>query len=205
MDILINIIFIYVTQSKINNQLPIWLTCFQSFQCDCCWWINKLTDSDFQSPNGNCSLFHSPLSQGDWVQYFDLYKKIPEYKLQNFDMTMNEFKTIFWWEWFHRFLGRLIGISFFIPLIYFSFKIKFLKLLNLYFIFTLICFQGFIGWYMVSSGLINRVDVSHFRLSIHLIIAFLILSLILWNFLKVKIRNESSNRLNSFIPFFLLF
>ena len=89
-------------------------------------------------------------------------------------MTLQEFKIIFWWEWTHRFLGRLIGISFLIPLIYFSFKIGFKNLKNLYFIFILICFQGFIGWYMVSSGLVDRIDVSHFRLSIHFLIAFLI-------------------------------
>ena len=101
-------------------------------------------------------------------------------------MSLNEFKVIFWWEWAHRFLGRLIGISFLIPLLYFSFKIRLLKLLNFYLIFFLICFQGFIGWFMVQSGLINNVDVSHFRLSIHLVIAFIILSLIFWNYLLIN-------------------
>jgi cytochrome c oxidase assembly protein subunit 15 len=119
-------------------------------------------------------------------------------------MTLSEFKIIFWWEWAHRFLGRLIGLGFLIPLIYFSFKIKFTKLLNLYFIFLLICFQGFIGWYMVSSGLTDRVDVSHFRLSVHLLIAFLIISLIYWNYLKINISRNITNKLNSFIPFLFL-
>jgi len=119
-------------------------------------------------------------------------------------MTLNEFKVIFWWEWAHRFLGRLIGLVYLIPLIYFSFKIKFTRLLNLYFIFFLICFQGFIGWYMVSSGLIDRVDVSHFRLSAHLLIAFLILSLIYWNYLKIKISRNITNKLNTSIPLFFL-
>ena len=86
------------------------------------------------------------------------------------------------------FSWKINWYSFLIPLIYFSFKIKISKLLNLYLIFFLICFQGFIGWYMVSSGLVDRVDVSHFRLSIHLFIAFLILSLIFWNYLKIKKR-----------------
>ena len=115
-------------------------------------------------------------------------------------MSMNEFKIIFWWEWVHRFLGRLIGICFLIPLIYFSFKVKFSKLLNLYFIFFLICFQGFIGWYMVSSGLVDRVDVSHFRLSLHLVMAFLILSLIFWNYLKININYNVQNKLNIYYP-----
>jgi cytochrome c oxidase assembly protein subunit 15 len=119
-------------------------------------------------------------------------------------MTLQEFKIIFWWEWGHRFLGRVIGISFLIPLVYFSFKIKFYKLLNLYLIFFLICFQGFVGWYMVSSGLVDRVDVSHFRLSIHLLIAFLILSLIFWNYLKTKVINNNTTRISVFLPLIFL-
>ena len=120
-------------------------------------------------------------------------------------MTMQEFKVIFWWEWAHRFLGRLIGISFLLPLLFFTFKVGFKKLLNLYIIFFLICFQGFMGWYMVSSGLVNRVDVSHFRLSAHLIIAFLILSLILWNYLSLKIKKNSNYKLSFILPFLFLF
>ena len=119
-------------------------------------------------------------------------------------MNMQEFKIIFWWEWAHRFLGRLIGIGFLIPLIYFSFKISISKLYSLYLIFFLICFQGFIGWYMVSSGLVDRVDVSHFRLSIHLLIAFIILSLIFWNYLKLNLSNNTTNKINPLIPLFFL-
>tara|TARA_Y100001960_G_scaffold300296_1_gene349219 strand:- start:336 stop:1130 length:795 start_codon:yes stop_codon:yes gene_type:complete len=119
-------------------------------------------------------------------------------------MTLEEFKVIFWWEWFHRLLGRLIGIGFLIPLIYFSFKIGFLKLIRLYLIFFLICFQGFIGWYMVSSGLVDRVDVSHFRLSVHLLLAFIILSLIYWNFLILKTKLVKNEKINSFIPFIFI-
>ena len=119
-------------------------------------------------------------------------------------MNMQEFKIIFWWEWAHRFLGRLIGIGFLIPLIYFSFKISISKLYSLYLIFFLICFQGFIGWYMVSSGLVDRVDVSHFRLSIHLLIAFIILSLIFWNYLKLNLSNNTTNKINPLIPLIFL-
>ena len=137
--------------------------------------------------------------------YFDLYKQIPEYKIQNYDMTMKEFKVIFWWEWIHRFLGRLIGLAFLFPLIYFSFKVKFIKLIGFYFIFALICFQGFIGWYMVSSGLVDRVDVSHFRLSIHLLIAFFILSLIFWYYLKAKVKNNLRNTIGLAYPLIFLF
>tara|TARA_B100001175_G_C19499084_1_gene637031 strand:+ start:21 stop:854 length:834 start_codon:yes stop_codon:yes gene_type:complete len=136
--------------------------------------------------------------------YFNLYKEIPEFYLQNYNMTLEEFKVIFWWEWAHRFLGRLIGIAFILPLIYFSFKIKFLKLINFYIIFILICFQGFLGWYMVSSGLIDRVDVSHFRLSLHLLMAFLILSLIFWSYLKIRVNKIIPKKINILIPLFFL-
>ena len=109
--------------------------------------------------------------KNSWKYYFDQYKKIPQYKLLNFNMNLEEFKIIFYWEYFHRIFARLIGLFFLIPLIYFYFskKIK-KKYLNICFlIFFLIIFQGIIGWYMVKSGLVNDVTVSHYRLSIHLI------------------------------------
>ena len=168
--------------------------------------LTRLTDSGLSITEWQLfSGIFPPLNQKDWILYFNLYKEIPEFKLQNFNMTLQEFKVIFWWEWAHRFLGRVIGLCYLIPLIYFSFKLKISKILDLYFIFFLICFQGFIGWYMVSSGLIDRVDVSHFRLSIHLLIAFLILSLIFWNYLKYQKKyNQVENGINSIIPFVFL-
>ena len=168
--------------------------------------LTRLTDSGLSITEWQLfSGFLPPLNSTEWINYFDLYKQIPEYKLQNYSMTLNEFKVIFWWEWIHRFLGRIIGLSFLIPLIYFSFKISFKKLINFYLIFFLICFQGFIGWYMVSSGLIDRVDVSHFRLSVHLLIAFFILSLIFWNYLKFKDINISHNLNIKFPIIFIVF
>ena len=197
----------YTLNPKINNQISSWLIIM--------FWIisimiivgglTRLTDSGLSITKWQLfSGFLPPLNKSDWLKYFNLYKEIPEFKLQNYDMNIHQFKVIFWWEWAHRFLGRLIGIGFLIPLIYFSFKVKPSKLVNLYLIFFLICFQGFIGWYMVSSGLVERVDVSHFRLSIHLIIAFLILSLIFWNYLKIKKNNVILNRINPIIPFSFL-
>ena len=197
----------YTLNPKINNQLSIWLILM--------FWIisimiivgglTRLTDSGLSITEWQLfSGLLPPLNQNDWISYFNLYKEIPEFKLQNYDMNMKEFKVIFWWEWAHRFLGRLIGILYLIPLIYFSFKIKIYKLLDLYLIFFLICFQGFIGWYMVSSGLVDRIDVSHFRLSIHLLIAFLILSLIFWNYLKIKKNIIITNKINPIIPFLFL-
>ena len=197
----------YSENLKINNQISVWLMSM--------FWIissmivvgglTRLTDSGLSITQWQLfSGFLPPLNKSDWIMYFNLYKEIPEFKLQNYDMTMQEFKVIFWWEWAHRFMGRLIGIAFLLPLLYFTFKIKFKKLINLYFIFILICFQGFIGWYMVSSGLIDRVDVSHFRLSVHLLIAFIILSLIFWNYLKINIKINFQKNINIAFPFSFL-
>tara|TARA_B100001123_G_C15200051_1_gene982975 strand:- start:143 stop:1093 length:951 start_codon:yes stop_codon:yes gene_type:complete len=167
--------------------------------------LTRLTDSGLSITKWQLfSGFLPPFTATQWDHYFNLYKEIPEFKLQNYSMNLEEFKVIFWWEWAHRFLGRIIGLFFLVPLIYFSFKVKINKIIDLYLIFFLICFQGFIGWYMVSSGLVDRVDVSHYRLSVHLLIAFLIISLIFWNYLKLSITNTSKEKLNIFFPVFLL-
>ncbi len=193
----------YIENNIIKNQLSLWLIlmfCLTSLII-VVGGLTRLTDSGLSITQWELfSGVFPPFNDNEWISYFNKYKQIPEYKLQNFNMTMSEFKVIFWWEWVHRFLGRLIGLSYIIPLIYFSFKINFKKLFNLYLIFLLICFQGFIGWYMVSSGLIERVDVSHFRLSIHLLIAFIILSLIFWNYLKLNINNKNENTISPFLP-----
>ena len=193
----------YIENKQLKSYISFWLASM--------FWIisimiivgglTRLTDSGLSITEWQLfSGFLPPINEIQWLKYFDLYKKIPEFQLQNYSMTLQEFKIIFWWEWIHRFLGRLIGILFLIPLIYFTFKLDFKTLKNLFFIFILICFQGFIGWYMVSSGLVDRVDVSHFRLSVHLVIAFLIISLIFWNYLRLQNFIFSKNRLNKLIP-----
>ena len=198
----------YIENSKMKNYISAWL-CLMFFIISIMiivGGLTRLTDSGLSITEWELfSGFLPPLNSAEWNNYFDLYKKIPEFKEQNYLMSLQEFKVIFWWEWAHRFLGRLIGLFFLIPLIFFTFKEGFKKLINLYLIFFLICFQGFIGWYMVSSGLVNRVDVSHFRLSVHLIIAFLIISLIYWNYLKINISRNITNKLNVFIPLVFLF
>ena len=198
----------YIENKQVKNYISFWLSlmfCFISIMI-IVGGLTRLTDSGLSITQWQLfSGFLPPLNESDWFKYFNLYKEIPEFKIQNYSMTIQEFKVIFWWEWMHRFLGRLIGISFLIPLFFFSLKIGFKKLKNLYLIFFLICFQGFIGWYMVLSGLVDRVDVSHFRLSIHLLIAFFILSLILWNYLKLKDLNFSNGKLNFFLPITFLF
>jgi len=193
----------YTENLRINNQLSLWLMIMFIVISIMIvvGGLTRLTDSGLSITKWELfSGFLPPMNQNDWIKYFDLYKKIPEFELQNYEMSMNEFKVIFWWEWAHRFLGRLIGICFLIPLIYFSFKVKFSSLVNLYFVFFLICLQGFIGWYMVTSGLVDKVDVSHYRLSLHLVMAFLILSLIFWNYLKININYNVKNKLNILFP-----
>ena len=129
-----------------------------------------------------------PLNENTWNEYFELYKEIPQFKLINFNMNLAEFKIIFYWEYFHRILGRFIGIFFLIPLLYFHFtkKIKRDYILTCYIIFFLIVAQGIIGWYMVKSGLVNDVTVSHYRLSLHLSTALIIISSIFWLIINIK-------------------
>ena len=128
-----------------------------------------------------------PLNINEWNFYFSEYKKIPEYQNINFNMTLTEFKVIFYWEYAHRLLARFVGLFTLIPLIIFSLKFNDKKHYSnkYYWIFLLVCLQGFIGWYMVSSGLVENNDVSHFRLSIHLSLALFILCLIFWFILDI--------------------
>ena len=149
-----------------------------------------------------------PISDNAWDAYFNEYKKIPQYKLINFNMNIDEFKVIFYWEYFHRVLARIIGIFFLIPLFffYFSKKIK-IEYINICLaIFILILFQGIIGWYMVKSGLANDITVSHYRLSIHLSTAVLIISTIFWlikNFTSKK-NKKFFNLSNTNLPYIFL-
>ena len=140
-----------------------------------------------------------PLTSEKWNNYFILYKEIPQFKILYPNMTLEEFKVIFYWEYIHRILGRFLGLFFLIPLVFFSIKkiIKREYLINFYLIFFLICLQGFIGWFMVSSGLTNDVTVSHYRLAMHLSMAFIIVSLMYWNYLSF-ISNKKKSLLKNF-------
>ena len=197
----------YSHNNHLNHQLKIWLLILLLLitLIIIVGGLTRLTDSGLSITTWELFVgFLPPLSKDKWIDYFNLYKTIPEYSDQNFNMTLSEFKVIFWWEWSHRQLGRLIGFAVLFPLIYFTI-IEGVWVLKKYgIIFLLVCLQGFFGWYMVSSGLVDRVDVSHYRLSIHLVTAFVILSIVFWNFLeltKIKI-NQISIKLYS-IKFFL--
>ena len=148
-----------------------------------------------------------PLSHGDWLKVFEDYKQYPEYQIKNINMTLSEFKYIFWWEYGHRVLGRLIGIIFIIPFIYFALK-KYFSNEELYsysFLLFLGGSQGIIGWWMVKSGLDVNPYVSHLRLAVHLIIAQIILSLIAYLFLKRLDIGIYKNNFSSHKTFFIFF
>ena len=199
----------YSENNNLNQQLKIWLFVLLSMiiLIILIGGLTRLTDSGLSITTWELFVgFLPPLTNDKWLDYFDLYKTIPEYSEQNSNMSLSEFKVIFWWEWGHRQLGRLIGLSVLLPLIYFTLKNGLWVIKKYGIIFLLVCLQGFFGWYMVSSGLVDRIDVSHYRLSIHLVTAFLILSIIFWKLLRltqIRINNISFN-LRLFKFFFIL-
>ena len=176
--------------------------------------LTRLTDSGLSITKWELfkGLFW-PKNLDEWEFYFSQYKEIPQFKLLNPNMSLTEFKVIYFWEWFHRILGRTIGLFFLIPFIYFVIKNSLTKeyRVNFLIIFILICAQGTLGWYMVESGLVDLISVSHYRLSSHLFMAFVILSSLVWiliNFITSKNKKFFINK-NSFfsikIFLFLIF
>lgn len=131
-----------------------------------------------------------PLSDAAWHNAFDKYKQIPEYELVNKGMSLSEFKFIYWWEWVHRFLGRMIGFVFLVPFLVFWMKgyLSRAMLPKLVVMFVLGGLQGALGWYMVRSGLVERTDVSQYRLAAHLSAAVLIFGYIFW--VATRMRRE---------------
>jgi cytochrome c oxidase assembly protein subunit 15 len=123
-----------------------------------------------------------PLTEADWQQAFAKYREIPQYQHVNRGMSLEAFKFIYWWEWTHRFLGRLIGVVFLVPFLYFLATGQIPRAMSgrLAGIFALGALQGALGWYMVSSGLATRIDVSQYRLALHLGLAILIFGALLW-------------------------
>jgi heme a synthase len=123
-----------------------------------------------------------PLSQADWLEAFAKYRQIPQYEHVNRGMSLEAFKVIFWWEWTHRFLGRLVGAAFLLPFLCFLATRRMPRALaaRLAGIFALGALQGAVGWYMVSSGLAERIDVSQYRLALHLGLAMLIFGALVW-------------------------
>ena len=129
-----------------------------------------------------------PLTAQDWQEAFDKYRQIPEYQLINKGMSLSDFKFIFFWEWAHRLLGRLIGLAFALPLLWFALRRAIPRGygLRLVALLALGGLQGAIGWWMVASGLVDRTDVSHYRLATHLLTALFILAGLIWTALDLK-------------------
>ena len=176
--------------------------------------LTRLTDSglsmvDWQPILGTIP----PLNQNQWLKVFNDYKLSPEFLYVNKNMSLEEFKYIFWWEWFHRFFARLIGVVFILPFIYFLTK----KYLNSFFykrfltIFILGCLQAFVGWWMVKSGLVDDPYVSPYRLTFHLTNAVIIYALLLWTTIEyyhlknLRFITYNSRSLFIFISIILVF
>jgi heme a synthase len=140
-----------------------------------------------------------PLNQEQWTQAFEAYKTIPQYRERNAAMDLGEFKTIFWWEWSHRLLGRVIGVAFLLPFLWFMWRgvVGADLRRRLWLIFGLGALQGVVGWWMVASGLSERLEVSQYRLATHLVLALLIFAGIVWTLRRLADRppSRSSSRL----------
>lgn len=173
-----------------NRKIVIWLMCgcFLIFTMVIVGGITRLTGSglsitEWKLIRGTIP----PLNEQQWNEEFENYKQIPQYRERNYHYTLNDFKKIYFWEYIHRLLGRIIGIVFLIPFLYFWFTKQLSKQLfnKLLFLFFLGGLQGFLGWYMVKSGLVNNIRVSHLRLATHLITAFITFGFTLWVMLEI--------------------
>lgn len=149
-----------------------------------------------------------PMNDTEWEAAFDLYKQYPEYQKLNNTFDLEDFKDIYFWEWFHRVIGRFIGVVFLIPFLYFLLK-KQLTKATIKKCVVLLClggFQGFLGWYMVKSGLVDRPDVSHYRLAMHLTTAFITFAYTFWVALDLiyPTRKEINKKFRNLIRFGLV-
>ncbi len=145
--------------------------------------LTRLTDSGLSMTDWRPLLgIIPPLNKDSWQTVFEMYKLTPEFNIVNKSMSIEEFKYIFWWEWFHRVFARMIGIVFIVPLIYFTIKkqLSYSLYQRLFVVFIFGLFQAFIGWWMVKSGLNENPYVSPYRLTFHLINALIIFSMLLW-------------------------
>ena len=134
-----------------------------------------------------------PLSPQQWTDAFEAYKTIPQYRELNAGMSLDQFKTIFWWEWSHRLLGRVIGVAYLLPFLWFLWRGVLSAELKrrLWLIFGLGALQGAVGWWMVASGLTQRTEVSQYRLATHLVLALVIFAAIVWTLRRMAGRPPS--------------
>ena len=198
----------FVNTDDYQKYISLWLITLFIFIIGiiCVGGLTRLTESGLSITQWELfSGILPPLSVEKWDFYFDEYKETMEFKTINYNMTIKEFKVIFYWEYAHRLLARIIGLFSIIPLLIISYKFKkkFFYKKKYFIIFTLICLQGFIGWFMVISGLNENTDVSHYRLAIHLFTALAILSIIFWFILEnLNIKKFTSKLDKNFINIF---
>lgn len=188
---------------KENKSVVIWLLsgCLLLFIMVVVGGITRLTNSGLSMTDWHLVTdTFPPLNEEKWSQAFEEYKKFPEYQKINVhnDFQLDDYKFIYFWEWFHRFIGRIIGLVFIVPFIYFLIKKRLSSetLKKCVVLLAMGAFQGFLGWFMVRSGLIDNPDVSHFRLSLHLTFAFITFAYTLWVALDL-IYPERSNAIAS--------
>lgn len=170
---------------KKNKYVVYWLLtgCLLIFIMVLVGGITRLTHSGLSI--SDYKLIHGtipPMNEQEWQEAFELYKQYPEYQKLNYHFGIEEFKDIYFWEWLHRVIGRFIGIVFLIPFLYFLITKKLDKptIIKSLILLFMGGFQAFLGWYMVKSGLVDRPDVSHYRLAAHLVTAFLTFAYSLW-------------------------
>jgi len=180
---------------KDNKKVIYWLLlgCFLIFVMVVVGGITRLTHSGLSISNYKLiSGTIPPMNELEWQEAFELYKQYPEYQKLNNHFTLKDFKDIYFWEWLHRLIGRLIGIVFIIPFIYFMVKKQLTTptIKKAFILLGLGAFQGFLGWYMVKSGLVDNPDVSHYRLAAHLTTAFLTFAYTFWVALDLMFPNK---------------
>lgn len=157
--------------------------------------ITRLTQSGLSMVEWNLIMGTiPPLTEAEWQYTFEKYQQFPEYRKINYEFSLDDFKSIFWWEYIHRLLGRIMGVVFIIPFLIFLIqkRLKRRLIFNLLVLLAMGAFQGFLGWYMVKSGLINDPNVSHFRLAAHLVTAFALCAYIAWLVLDLTENRRSS-------------
>ncbi len=172
-------------RNNTNKPIIIWLFtgCIMIYLMVVIGGITRLTHSGLSMVEWNPIIGSiPPMSDADWQIPFDKYKQTPEYQIINNQFSLEEFKSIYWWEYIHRFLGRTIGVVFLIPFFYFWSKKRFDKSLlkKMFVLLALGALQGVLGWYMVYSGLQKEPHVSHYRLAAHLISAFTVFGFTFW-------------------------
>ena len=170
---------------KDNKKVVYWLFtgCFLIFIMVIVGGITRLTDSGLSMTDYKLiTETIPPLNEEAWIAEFERYKQFPEYQKLHSHFELEDFKEIYFWEWFHRVIGRLIGIVFIIPFLYFLFtkQLTSSTIKKALVLLALGAFQGFLGWYMVKSGLVDMPAVSHYRLAAHLVTAFLTFAYTFW-------------------------